>query len=128
MILTAESCSPPVSDLTETGTTRSLCGPSGDFAAASKLAVVAHGFAHTARVDIVRRLAERGPMVAGGIVAESDLAQSTVSEHLRVLRDAGIVVSEQVGSRVWYRLGPANVIGVLRALGDVANQRGIEVS
>ncbi len=47
--------------------------------------------AHPARFRIVRVLAERQACVCGDIVDELPLAQSTVSEHLKVLKDAGIV-------------------------------------
>lgn len=56
-----------------------------DTTCAVRLALVAHALAHPARVAIVRRLAQDGPLVMGDIVIGSSLAQSTVSEHLRVL-------------------------------------------
>ena len=43
------------------------------------------------RMKLIRYLAEHPQCITGDLVAASDMAQSTVSEHLKVLRDAGIV-------------------------------------
>ncbi len=72
--------------------------------------------ADEARLEIVGRLA-----AAGGSVCVCDLtrglglAQPTVSHHLKVLRDAGIVRSERRGTWVYYELD-GSVVGVLGAL------------
>jgi DNA-binding transcriptional ArsR family regulator len=118
--------SPMVPVLTLSRPSCSADGRRDGSASLDAVAVVAHGFAHCARVDIVRRLAECGPLVVGEIVAGFGLAQSTVSEHLRVLRDSGIVVSERVGPRVRYRLASTDVLGVLSALAAVADRRESE--
>jgi len=68
------------------------------------IATIAKGLSHPSRVAIVRRLADGQERMARDIVESSGLAQSTVSEHLRLLRDAGIVTSRRDGPRVWYRL------------------------
>lgn len=70
----------------------------------------------------MRCLAHNGPIVSGDIVDGSRLAQSTVSEHLRILRDAGIVVVRRDGSRVWNELGPTGLRDVIDALSQVADQ------
>ena len=66
------------------------------------LARVARGLAHPTRILIMRQLSDGEPRVAGGIVPDLGLAQSTVSEHLRLLRDAQLLTSQKIGSRVWY--------------------------
>lgn len=72
--------------------------------------------ADEARLEIVARLA-----AAGGAVCVCDittglgLAQPTVSHHLKVLRDAGVVCSERRGSWVYYSLE----LSVIGALGDL---------
>jgi DNA-binding transcriptional ArsR family regulator len=63
---------------------------------------VAHALAHPARLAIVRRLAALDECVAAEIFEEIDLAQSTVSEHLRVLREASVVQSTVQGNRTCY--------------------------
>lgn len=66
------------------------------------LAGLAKALGHPARVRILRLLAHRDTCMTGDLVAELPLAQSTVSEHLRVLRDAGLVQGEIEGQRTHY--------------------------
>ncbi len=54
------------------------------------------------RREVVRLLAERGPMTAGDLGAEFDLAKSTMSGHFNVLRQAGLVVAERQGTSIVY--------------------------
>ncbi|MBI5090577.1 MAG: winged helix-turn-helix transcriptional regulator [Actinobacteria bacterium] len=68
------------------------------------LAALAKALAHPARIRIVRMLAEQASCVTGIVVDEIGLAQSTVSEHLRVLRAAGLVRGEVDGPRTRYCL------------------------
>ena len=63
---------------------------------------MAKALGHPARVKILRLLAARETCITGDVVAELPLAQSTVSEHLRVLRDAGLVQGEIDGQRTRY--------------------------
>lgn len=70
------------------------------------LAALAKAAAHPARIRILRFLAEQQACITGDIVVELDLAQSTVSEHLRVLREAGLVHGEIEGPRTRYCLDP----------------------
>ena len=64
---------------------------------------------------ILRILAHRTSCVCGDIVDELPLAQSTVSQHLKVLKDAGLVRGEIDGPRVCYCLEP-HALRRLRAL------------
>lgn len=66
------------------------------------LAAMAKALGHPARIKILRLLAHRDTCVTGDVVAELPLAQSTVSEHLRVLREAGLVEGEIEGPRTRY--------------------------
>jgi ArsR family transcriptional regulator, arsenate/arsenite/antimonite-responsive transcriptional repressor len=67
------------------------------------------------RLAIVRQLAGAEEVCACDLTACCDVRQPTVSHHLRVLRDAGIVTGERRGTWVWYRLMP-DVADRLRAL------------
>jgi ArsR family transcriptional regulator len=58
------------------------------------------------RLAIVRQLAEEQETCACDFTSCCDVAQPTVSHHLRVLREAGIVTSERRGQWIWYRLAP----------------------
>ena len=67
------------------------------------------------RLAIVRQLREEGEVCACDFRACCTLAQPTVSHHLKVLREAGLVVAEKRGLWVHYRLNPER-IERLRAL------------
>ena len=71
-----------------------------------QLAEMAKALGHPARVAILRQLAEEGECVCGQIVSALPLAQATVSQHLKVLKDAGLVQGEIDGPRVCYCLNP----------------------
>ena len=60
------------------------------------------------RLAIVARLAD-GPMAVGELAAELPVTRSAVSQHLRVLKDAGLVSERAAGTRRIYRLNPVAV-------------------
>ena len=66
------------------------------------LAAIAKAVGHPARVRILRLLLARDACYCGQLVDELDLAQATVSQHLKVLRDAGLVTGEIEGLRTCY--------------------------
>lgn len=70
------------------------------------LAALAKAIGHEARVQILRLLARRTACVCGDIVDELPLAQSTVSQHLKVLKDAGLIRGDVDGPRVCYCIEP----------------------
>lgn len=67
-----------------------------------------------ARVAIVNRLASCGEACVCELVEVLELAQPTVSHHLRVLREAGLIEHERRGTWMYYHLVPA-AIDELRA-------------
>src|SRR5258707_11736293 len=74
-----------------------------------ELARVAKALGHPARVAILRLLIERHECICGEIVEVLPLAQATVSQHLKVLKDAGLVKGEVDGPRVCYCVDPKAV-------------------
>jgi ArsR family transcriptional regulator len=88
-----------------------LEGPEAD----DELAKLAKAIGHPARVRILRMLSQKEARVCSQIVGELPLAQSTVSEHLRILKDAGLIRSNQDGPRVGYCIN-YNVLRKLKAL------------
>ena len=72
-----------------------------------ELAGLARALAHPARVRILRLLGGSEACVCGEIVEVFPLAQSTVSQHLKVLREAGLILGEEQGTRVCYCLNGA---------------------
>lgn len=75
-------------------------------AQAEQLAALAWAVAHPARVRILRLLIVRQACVCGEIVDELPLAQSTVSQHLRILKESGLIQGEVDGPRVCYCVNP----------------------
>jgi ArsR family transcriptional regulator len=72
----------------------------------SRLAELAQALGHPARVAIVRLLHAKKACICGEIVDELPLAQSTVSQHLKILKDAGWIQGEVDGPRVCYCIDP----------------------
>lgn len=64
---------------------------------------------HPARIAIIELLAERETCICGDITEELPLAQSTVSQHLKALKNAGIIKGEVDGVRVCYCLNPEGI-------------------
>jgi ArsR family transcriptional regulator len=71
-----------------------------------ELATLAKAVGHPARVQILRLLVRREVCICGDIVEELPLAQSTVSQHLKVLKDAGLIRGDIDGPRVCYCVEP----------------------
>jgi ArsR family transcriptional regulator, arsenate/arsenite/antimonite-responsive transcriptional repressor len=90
---------------TKNSTPRAAPGRAGD----TELAMMTKALGHPARVAIMRLLIARGECVCGAIVDELPLAQATVSQHLKVLKEAGLVQGEIDGPRVCYCVNPAAV-------------------
>ena len=67
-----------------------------------RIAQISKALGNPARVQIIEQFDQCIPHVAGEIVEGSDLAQSTVSEHLRVLREADLLFVRRDGPRSWY--------------------------
>ena len=94
-------CCPPE------GQTVELLTPVEGPAADEELAAFAKAIAHPTRVRILRMLATKEARMCSHIVDELPLAQSTVSEHLRILRSAGLVQANGQGPRVGYCIVPS---------------------
>ena len=71
-----------------------------------RMAAIAKALGHPARLRILRLLARTPGCIGGDIVEAVGLAQSTVSEHLRILKDAGVIEGQIDPPRVCYSLSP----------------------
>lgn len=69
-------------------------------------ALLARALAHPVRLRILRILGGRGTCWCGDLCAEFSLAQSTVSQHLKILREAGLVRATPCGTAVGYAADP----------------------
>jgi ArsR family transcriptional regulator len=85
--------------------------------AAAQLADRFKALADPTRVAIVNRLATADEVCVCELTATFELAQPTISHHLRVLRDAGLVEASRRGTWAFYRLVPEAVEGLRVALG-----------
>ena len=95
---------------------------SSEAATDDHLASIARSLGHPARVAIVKELSGSQPRAAGDIAADSGLARSTVSEHLKILRKAGLVCACQDGASVRYRLRYSAVRAFVRDLEQLATE------
>jgi ArsR family transcriptional regulator len=74
--------------------------------AEEQMALVAKALAHPARIRIVQLLAAQTECSGHEVFSGLPLAQSTISEHLRVLKEAGLVSSHAMGTAMVYCLVP----------------------
>ncbi len=73
------------------------------------LAAYAKALAHPARVAILHMLSKKQICICGDIVEELPLSQSTVSQHLKELKSAGLITGEENGACVCYYLNVEQV-------------------
>jgi DNA-binding transcriptional ArsR family regulator len=64
---------------------------------------------HPVRLGIALRLAEEGGTCACDFAEIFDVSQPTVSQHLKVLREAGLVQTRRDGTQIYYSLDPGGV-------------------
>ena len=83
-------------------------------------ALLLQGAADATRLAILRQLASGDEVCACDFTACCDVAQPTVSHHLKVLREAGWVTSERRASWVYYRLRPEAIERLRAIAGELA--------
>jgi DNA-binding transcriptional ArsR family regulator len=66
------------------------------------LAIACKALSHPARLEILRTLAHRGACICGEIVDVLPLSQATVSQHLKILKNAALITGEVDGPRSCY--------------------------
>ncbi len=81
------------------------------------LADACKALGHPARILILRHLLAEGRCICGRIVEIMPLAQSTVSQHLKILKEAGLVTGEVDGPKICYCVDK----DVLARLGTMIN-------
>ncbi|MBK9419717.1 MAG: winged helix-turn-helix transcriptional regulator [Flavobacteriales bacterium] len=72
----------------------------------NQLATWARVLGHPARITILQYLLKKKTCVCGSLVDELGLAQATISQHLRELKDAGLITGTVEGSSVCYCIEP----------------------
>ncbi len=68
----------------------------------------------------------KGPRTVGALVKTVRQSQPAVSQHLKILKEAGLVVDERHGKEVFYALDTGYILGLLKSLsGEVHKQKKI---
>ncbi|MET3790570.1 ArsR/SmtB family transcription factor [Aquamicrobium terrae] len=80
------------------------CKDNRERLADAELAARLAALSHPARIEILRHLAGANSCCCGDVVGRLDLAQSTVSQHLKILVSAGLVRFEADGQRSRYAI------------------------
>lgn len=81
---------------------------------ADELAVLLKALAHPARIRLLQHLARQGTCYFGNLSDLVDLAPSTTSQHVKVLKDAGLVLSSAEEQRTCYCVNPVRVAALKR--------------
>lgn len=88
----------------------------------NEVAAIAKALAHPARIAILQYLAEQKVCMCGDIVQELPLSQSTVSQHLKELKKAGLIKGSIEGPSVCYCIEPKALLKARKLLGDLLNE------
>lgn len=90
-----------------------------------RVAKVAKALADPNRIEIMRLLAHQaGPLCACDIVQHFELSQPTVSHHLRILKEAGLLRSRRRGLWAFYEIEPEG-LGVLYGINQLLDNRKV---
>lgn len=85
----------------------------------NELAIFAKALAHPARVAILKHLVKTKSCMCGDIVDELPLSQSTVSQHLKELKEAGLIKGNISGASVCYCIDENNWAKAKTMLNDL---------
>lgn len=85
------------------------------------MADFAKALAHPARIAILKVLASKDACICGELVDELPLSQSTVSQHLKELRSAGLIKGTIDGPRSCYCIDRENLLRLLTHFNELAN-------
>jgi len=75
----------------------------------TSLAITCKALSHPARLAILQTLTLRGACICGEIVDVMPLSQATVSQHLKILKNAGLITGEIDGQRSCYCINTGNI-------------------
>lgn len=85
------------------------------------LANLAKAFAHPARIAIIQYLLKSNVCINGHLVAELGLAQATISQHLRELKDIGLIQGTIEGASISYCINPKKWLEVQELFNELFN-------
>jgi DNA-binding transcriptional ArsR family regulator len=87
----------------------------------NRLARYAKAMAHPARVAILRILIRKQACICGDIVEELPLSQSTISQHLKELKEAGLIKGDIEGAKVCYCIDEKELMEARNVLNSLFN-------
>ena len=97
-----------------------ICMTTGQYVADFEaLASACKALSHPARLTILQTLALRGACICGEIVDVMPLSQATVSQHLKILKNAGLVTGEIDGQRSCYCINTKNISALRERIGHL---------
>ncbi|HUF53142.1 MAG TPA: metalloregulator ArsR/SmtB family transcription factor [Dehalococcoidia bacterium] len=73
------------------------------------------------RLRILKTISHMSTLCECNIVPEFGLSQPTISYHLKVLREAGLITSERRGQWVWHRVNQGSVLDTVRRLTEIGS-------
>lgn len=91
-----------------------------------KLALFCKALGHPARVRIIKQLLHEKKCVCGRIVEVQPLAQSTVSQHLKILKESGLVMGEVEGKNTCYCVNEEMLLKAREAM-ETLSACGVEI-
>ena len=84
-------------------------------------AEIAQALAHPLRLEILKRL-EKGEVPFGKIQAQVNVSKANLSQHLAIMRRAGILIDRREGNTTYYRLAYPEILRACRCLAEVLHQ------
>lgn len=91
-----------------------------DDGALEQTATVFKALADPTRVRILKTISHMQQMCECNIVPAFGLSQPTISYHLKILREAGLITSERRGQWVWHQVNQRAVLKAVRSLTEIA--------
>jgi predicted transcriptional regulator len=88
----------------------------------NEIAIAAKAFANPARVAIIQYLLKSNACINGDLVQELGLAQATISQHLRELKNIGLIQGTIEGSRISYCINPLRWSEIKGQFNEIFNQ------
>lgn len=88
----------------------------------TRSAAIAKALGHPARIAILKLLAKQNTCFCGDITEILPLAQSTVSQHLKALKSAGLITGEIEGVRTCYCLNPDGIKELKQLLSELSDE------
>lgn len=92
----------------------------GDAEALARTAAAFKALSDPTRLRILKAISHMDELCECNMVPVFGLSQPTISYHLKVLREAGLITSERRGQWVWHRLNRKRLMSAVRCLAEIA--------